>query len=305
MFGSFTLRYGLLVAFIGATIGLGACGNGDSGSEDSEKSSSLENVAAMAREHANDSTEPSAGAKIAPQRAVASERLPYAEVDENLVYGHFAFPADMIEPLPAVIIVHEWWGLNDNIRAMADRLASEGYIVLAIDLYAGAVADDANSARQMLLSVVENPEAASNNIRQAYEFLSSTAGAPRVGVLGWCVGGGWALDAAIMLPNELDAVVVYYGQVTDDDERLRAITAPILGLFGEQDTGIPVDSVRNFERALARLRKDYEIHIYPDAGHAFANPTGNRYNAEAAEDAWARTLRFLGHNLLAGSSSGS
>ena len=101
------------------------------------------------------------------------------------------------------------------------------------------------------------------------------------------------MNTAMLFPDELDATVIYYGQVTGDDQKLRDINVPILGLFGAEDKGITVDSVRAFETALERLRKNYEIHIYPGADHAFANPTGNAYNEEVAEDAWQKTLEFL------------
>ena len=278
-----------------------ACESGKSGDSEVDKQAGRDNVDAMSREHANDTTEASEAAKVAPRRPITSERLAYAEVENELVYGHFAFPADMVEPLPAVIVIHEWWGLNDNVRAMADRLAGEGYIVFAVDLYGGEVADSAEGARQLMLSVVENPDRAAENIRKAYDFVNTTAGAPKVGSLGWCFGGGWSLNTAMLFPDELDASVIYYGQVTDDEERLRAINVPILGLFGADDTGISVESVQQFEAALERLRKNYEIQIYPGAGHAFANPTGRNYNADVAEDAWKRTLEFFGQNLGSGS----
>ena len=148
----------------------------------------------------------------------------------------------------------------------------------------------------MMLEVVEDPERARENIRGAYEFLV-TAGAPRVGSLGWCFGGGWSLDTAQLFPDDLDASVIYYGQVTDDEDKLRPVTAPILGLFGAEDAGIPVESVEAFRTALQRLRKEHEIHIYPGAGHAFANPTGKNYNADAATDAWNKTIEFLNRHL--------
>lgn len=252
----------------------------------------------MTHEHATDNSEPSPATQIEPQRAVVSERLPYGEVGDELVYGYFVFPADMIEPLPAVIMIHEWWGLNDNIHAMADRLAGEGYIVLAVDLFGGAVATTAEAARQLMLGVVENPEPAYENIRAAYTFVNDIAGAPRIGSLGWCFGGGWSLNAAMTFPDELDAAVIYYGQVSDDEEQLRPVNVPILGLFGARDTGIKVASVQAFEAALQRLRKPHSIHIYPDADHAFANPSGKAYNASVADDAWQKTLEFLAQNLV-------
>jgi len=258
----------------------------------------------MSREHADDTAEPSPATEVAPARPVISERLPYAEIGDELVYGHFVFPADMVDPLSAIIVIHEWWGLNDNVRAMADRLAGEGYIVLAVDLFGGASTMSPELARQQMLKVVENPEAANQNLRMAHEFVSNTAGAPRVATLGWCFGGGWSLNAAMLFPDELDAAVIYYGQVTDDAERLRPISSPILGLFGAADAGIPVDSVERFKTALQKLRKNHEIHVYPGAEHAFANPTGSAYNASAAEDAWEKTLAFLKLHL-ANSDAGS
>jgi len=284
--------------FLIATLLFAGCDRGPV-EDEADKAAARENVAAMAREHAEDTAEPSPATEPPPAREVTSERLPYGEVADELVYGHFVFPADMIEPLPAVIMIHEWWGLNDNIRAMADRLAAEGYIVLAIDLFGGETATDPESARKLMLSVVENRDDADTNIRQAYDFVSAVAGAPQVASLGWCFGGGWSLDTALLLPDQLDAAVIYYGQVTSDDDRLRPVQAPILGLFGGSDRGISVESVRGFEAALERLGKDYEIHVYPDAGHAFANPTGRNYVPDVAEDAWRRTLEFLRQKLVA------
>jgi len=118
--------------------------------------------------------------------------------------------------------------------------------------------------------------------------------------LGWCFGGGWSLNTAMILGDDLDAAVVYYGQVTDDEDRLSLITAPLIGFFGAEDKGITVDSVQKFESAMERLRKNYEVHMYPGADHAFANPTGNAYNADAAEDAWRRSLEFLDLHLSVG-----
>lgn len=278
------------------SLGLAGCSADDSDSADKE--AGRENAAAMSREHADDTTDPSAAALIEPRQAVEAQRFAYAEVNDEVVYGYFVAPSNMIEPLPAIIVIHEWWGLNDNVRAMADRLAGEGYIVLAIDLYGGKTAEDPQDARKLMLEVVEDPDSASDNIRQAYEFVTTAAGAPRVASLGWCFGGGWSLNTAMLFPDELDAAVIYYGQVTADEDKLRPVNVPILGLFGGEDRGISVESVQAFEAALQRLRKVHDIQIYPKAGHAFANPTGRNYNAGTAADAWQRTLDFLGQNLV-------
>ena len=277
---------------------LSACNKADTGADPAEQAAAEANVDAMAREHADDDAEPSEAAGIEPQSEVLSERMAYAEVDNEVMYGHFAYPAEMTEPLPAIIMIHEWWGLNDNVRAMAERLAGEGYIVLAIDLFRGQTATDPEAARLLMLRAVENPELASSNIEQAYTFVNDSAGAPRVASLGWCFGGGWSLNAAMLLPEKLDATVIYYGRVTDDVDKLLPISAPILGFFGDKDRGISIKSVRDFEDALKRLRKSHEIHVYSGARHAFANPSGNAYNAEYADDAWQKTLMFLRNHLV-------
>ena len=174
-----------VLALLGAALLVGACGKNGATPDAAETAAARDNVDAMSREHADDTTDPSLGAEMAPAREVVSDpRLAYAEVDDELVYGYFSAPADVVEPLPALILIHEWWGLNDNIRAMADRLAGEGYMVLAVDMYGGQVASDSEQARQFMLEVVEEPELANQNIRAAYEFLEE-AGAPRIGSLGW------------------------------------------------------------------------------------------------------------------------
>ncbi len=287
------LRRAILASLL---IAVSACDQTGSNTTDSERQAGRDTVDAMSREHANDSISPSDAAMIEPTVSVDSEILAYADVDDELVYGYLAYPSGMTEPLPAIIMIHEWWGLNDNIRAMANRLAAEGYMVLAVDLYGGETATSAGAARVKMLEVVENPQQAKENLRQAVGFLN-IAGAPAIASLGWCFGGGWSLTSAMLFPEELDATVIFYGQVTNDDEKLRVLDSPLLGFFGGADRGISVDSVNAFETALQRLRKDYEIHIYPNVGHAFANPTGNNYNRDAAEDAWNRTLEFLARNL--------
>src|SRR5210317_2300314 len=264
-------KTGMLAALLVSGLLLSACAKEEAVNDESDKVAGRENAEAMSKEHAKDTAEPSPVVEVAPAQAVISDpRMPYVEVGDQNVYGYFSAPSDVLEPLPALIVIHEWWGLNDNVRAMADRLAGEGYMVLAVDLYGGKTADTPGAARQLMLEVVEEPETAKANIRAAYEFLE-VAGAPRIGSLGWCFGGGWSLGAAQLFPDDLDASVIYYGQVTDDEEKLRPINAPILGLFAADDTGIKVESVEAFRDALVRLRKEHEIHIYPDVDHAFAN----------------------------------
>ena len=288
-----SFRY-LLTIVACILLGVAGCSSDDA---DSDKQAARDNADAMSQEHASDTSEPSPATTVEPSQPVESERFAYAEVNEEVVYGYFVAPSNMIEPLPAIIMIHEWWGLNDNVRAMADRLAGEGYIVLAVDLYGGETAEFPQDARELMLKVVEDPDSASDNLRQAYQFVTTAAGAPRVASLGWCFGGAWSLNTAMLFPDELDAAVIYYGQVTADEDKLRPVNVPILGLFGAADRGISVESVNEFEAALQRLRKVHDIQIYPGAGHAFANPTGRNYDADVAQDAWQRTLEFLGQNL--------
>ncbi|HEX6259706.1 MAG TPA: dienelactone hydrolase family protein [Woeseiaceae bacterium] len=277
---------------------LAACGPG-SRDETAADDAAQQNADRMSREHAADNGTPSAGAAVPPGRDVVAETLAYAEVDEELVYGHFVFPADMVDPLPGLIVVHEWWGLNDGVRAMADRLAAEGYIVLAVDLFGGKTAELPPEARELMLGALQRPELAEDNLRQAYEFIRDTGGAPKIGSLGWCFGGAWALNTALLFPDDLDAAVIYYGQVPSNEQQLAPLNVPILGLFAENDRGIPVETVQSFEQALRNLDKEFEIEIYSGVGHAFANPSGTTYNAEAAGRAWDRTIDFLQRHMRA------
>ena len=197
---------------------------------------------------------------------------------------------------PGVIVIHEWWGLNENIESMARQLAGEGYLALAVDLYGGEVASDRDGARALATAARENPAPLEENLKQAYAYLGSL-GASKVGSIGWCFGGGWSLQAALLLPGELDAAVIYYGRVITDRDKLAVLTAPVLGHFGSEDRGIPIDGVREFEAVLGELGKDASIHVYEGANHAFANPSGTRYDAAAAEQAWERTLAFFAETL--------
>lgn len=235
------------------------------------------------------------------EREIVAETLPYAEVEERLVYGYFVFPVDMVDPLPGIILIHERWGLDDGTRGLADRLAAQGYVVLAIDLFSGNVARNSEESRKLILPVVENQAIAEENIRQAYEFLVNTAQAPRIGAVGWSFGGNWALNTAMLFPNDLDAAVIYYGQLSSNEERLGPVNVPILGIFGENDRGVTPEKVSEFEQALESLGKTYRVRSYPGVGHAFADPTGVNYDAVAAEQAWTEVMDFLGRHLAGGS----
>lgn len=251
----------------------------------------------MAQAHASDEPVSNEASETQPAHPVKGTTVHYATINGNTVEGYLARPEGAEGPLPGVIVIQEWWGLNDNIRAMADRIAGEGYAALAVDLYNGQVAADAQGARALMQEAMANPDTVKDNLRQAYAYLTDELSAPGVGTVGWCFGGGWSLQTALLFPDQVDATVVYYGRLVTDPEQLQTLEMPILGLFGAEDRGIPVESVRQFESALNDLGKDATIVVYDGADHAFANPSGTRYNAEAAEDAWTKTTEFFARHL--------
>jgi carboxymethylenebutenolidase len=256
-------------------------------------------VEATAAEHRDDAPVATPAVVPEPAQPVLDEALAYGEGNKTNLVGYLAAPADAVEPLPGIIVIHEWWGLNDNIKAMTRRLAGEGYIALAVDLYGGETAEDPAAAQALMAGVMAAPEAAIDNLRQAYEYLDKYALAPSVGAVGWCLGGAWSLRTALALPSELDAMVMYYGEVVTDPDQLAPLSMPILGLFGALDESIPAREVETFRKRLNELGKRSNVIIYPRVGHAFANPSGGTYDAMTADKAWQETLAFLRENLPA------
>lgn len=196
-------------------------------------------------------------------------------------------------PFPALIVIHEWWGLNDWVKEQASKLSDEGYVALAVDLYRGKVATTPDMAHEIMRGVPE--DRAKRDLHAAFEFLASRPNVKkeRIGAIGWCMGGGYSLDVALQEPT-LAADVINYGHLAIDPEALKKINAPILGLFGAQDRGIPPADVRKFGESLDQTGKKIEIKIYDDAGHAFENPNNkDGYREADAADAWKRTVEFL------------
>src|SRR6185369_11056582 len=200
-------------------------------------------------------------------------------------------------PFPALVVIHEWWGLNDWVKEQAQKLADQGYATLAIDLYRGKVAKTPEEAHELMRGVPE--DRARRDLLAAYDYLASQSNVnkAKIGTIGWCMGGGYALDLALDQPK-LAAAVINYGHLATDEGQLSKINAPILGLFGGQDRGIPPDSVNAFEQQLKKMGKKIEVKIYPDAGHAFENPNNKEgYRQQDAQDAWNKTVAFLNANL--------
>jgi len=210
--------------------------------------------------------------------------------------AYLSLPQGRSAPMPGVVVIHEWWGLNENIEHWADRLAAEGYAAIAVDLYGGIVAKDANQASEAMKSV--DKERAVGTMKAALQFLKTDPRilAPRTASIGWCFGGGMSLNLALAEPM-LDAAVIYYGRLTTDPKQLAAVNARVLGIFGSKDKSIPATDIDALAAGLRQGGKDVTIKIY-DAEHAFANPSSARYEQGAAAEAWAETRAFLKSALM-------
>ncbi|RDD63033.1 dienelactone hydrolase family protein [Ferruginivarius sediminum] len=197
-------------------------------------------------------------------------------------------------PAPAVLLIHEWWGLNDQIKAVAAELAAKhGYVALAVDLYGGEVAETPEKARALMGAV--DDEAATDALASWIAWLRRhDKTTDKVGTVGWCFGGGWSLNASIAAP--VDATVIYYGRVTRPAADLKRLQGPVLGHFATQDRWIDEAMVGGFASEMQAAGKTLEAHWYT-ADHAFANPTGARYDKEDAQLAWSRTLTFFSRHL--------
>jgi carboxymethylenebutenolidase len=207
------------------------------------------------------------------------------------VSAALALPAKM--PAPALLLIHEWWGLNDSIKAVAAEFAREGYIALAADLYDGAVATSRDEATR-LREAVEAKVATDILVSWVRWLNAHPKGTGKVATVGWCFGGGWSLNASIAEP--VDATVVYYGRVDQPKEQLARLRGPVLGHFATRDQWINRAMVSGFEEAMTAAGRAYTSHWY-EADHAFANPSDGRYDGEDAKLAWQRTREFLARHL--------
>lgn len=207
------------------------------------------------------------------------------------VSGALAMPIGM--PAPAVVLIHERWGLNDRIKAVAAEFAKLGYLALAVDLMDGKVATTENEA--MAIASAFKPEEATDTLAGWIEWLGVHDGSTRrIGTVGWRFGGYWSLIAATAAP--VDAAVVYYGRVNGEAADLTKLKAPVLGHFATRDGVVDEYMVSGWEKQMDKAGKTYTTHWY-DANHDFANPTSERYDEADAQLAWRRTLAFLGENL--------
>ena len=215
--------------------------------------------------------------------------------------GYLVYPVSSNDTvgkkLPAVVMIHEWWGLNENIKNMANLLAKQGFVVLAADLYKGEVANNPERAMELVQTVRNNQNNSINNLQSAVKYLSllPNVDSLKIASLGWCFGGGQSLQLALNSQDHpLAATILYYGTpLVTDKALLSKIKWPVLGIFGDKDQSIPIEEIKQFGNSLNQSGITNNIHIYKGVGHAFANPSGDNYAPKETEDAWQKTLSFL------------
>lgn len=233
----------------------------------------------------------SAGSSWAAEQAVS-----YKSGDEN-GSGLLVTPEGK-GPFPAVVVIQEWWGLNDWVKDQARSLAKQGYVALAVDLYRGKLTSNPDEAHQLMMGLP--PDRAMRDLKAAFAYLQGRTDVKkdRIGAVGWCLGGRYTLALAVEEPS-LAAAVAYYGAPPTDEAAIAKIKAPVLGNFGGEDKGPAPDQVKAFEAAMKKAGKSADLKIYEGAPHAFANvnnPWGG-YREAAARDAWARTTAFFAKHL--------
>lgn len=212
------------------------------------------------------------------------------------VKGYLSRPIDAGRS-PGVIVIQEWWGLDPQIKSIADRFAAAGYLAFAPDLYHGELAKLGDGFKAAALSQKYGPQAPAELARAFDALKADPACTGKVGSVGFCFGGRMSLSLGIIRP--LDAVCTFYGggmqQLFD---RLDKLSCPVLGLFGDRDQSIPPGTVQEFDRLLDRIGVEHEVIVYPNSGHAFFRDSdASVYKPEAAKDAWERVTKFFTKHL--------
>lgn len=214
-------------------------------------------------------------------------------IDLKTTKGYLSKPSGN-GPFPAIIVLQEWWGLNDNIKEIVDRFAKEGFLALAPDLYRGTVAQNKVEAQ----SLVDNLslEAGLLICLEAVDYLKTSGLAGKIGVTGFCMGGKYALFLASK-STEISACAPFYGHVPQPPQNLEGIKCPVLGNYAQADDGIKPEEVQLLKDTLTKYGVDHEIIIYPGAHHSFMNDKGENYNPEIAKQAWDKTISFFKKHL--------
>jgi carboxymethylenebutenolidase len=211
--------------------------------------------------------------------------------------GYLGYLSPAASPAPGVVVVQEWWGLNDHIKDVCDRFGAEGFTALAPDLYNGIVATSPDEAGRLLmaLNIAETEKILRGGIAALLEDPACSS--ETVGVVGFCMGGQLALFAAATSPDLVSACVDFYGAHPSVHPPLENLRAPLLGIFAEMDGSITPDVRAALDRRLTALGKEHEFHTYPGTKHGFFNDTRPIHHPEASRDAWRRTLAFLRQNV--------
>jgi len=223
-----------------------------------------------------------------------------SETVRGLLYEPSGASSQTNSKHPGLIVIHEWWGLNDWIKEQSRHFADRGYVTVAVDLYRGKVATDSEMAHELMRGLPQDRGVRDLNAAVAWLNHQPNVDSQRIGAIGWCMGGGYAAQLAVTDPN-LKAVVINYGSLPTDKTALEQIHAAVLGNFGGLDQGITPDDVHAFATAMQGLGRPVDVKIYADAGHAFENPSNTTgYKAADAQDAQQRSTRFLEDQLRPG-----
>ncbi len=225
------------------------------------------------------------------RRISGMQTITFKRPDGKELTGYYAEPA-AVDKTPGVVVIQEWWGINDQIRGVANRLAAAGYRALVPDLYRGKMTVEASEA-QHLMSSVNFGDAASQDIRGAVQYLKASGS--KVGITGFCMGGALTILSAVHVP-EADAAASWYGFPPLEYIDASKIKMPVMGHWALDDTFFSINTVGELEKKLSAGKVSFEFHRYK-GGHAFANETGPNYNREAAALAWSRTMEFFKKNL--------
>lgn len=218
-----------------------------------------------------------------------AENGTYKTVDGINVYASLPTQRDNKS---TVLLIHEWWGLDDHTKRLADGFAALGYQAAAIDLFDGKVTADRAEATRMMEQV--DPKACWSKLEKVIDWLPRREGleARKIVTVGYCFGGGWSLQCALRKGEKLAGSVIYYGTLETDPHKLEGCRTPLFGIFARKDGWISIGMVNKFEHACREAKVPHEVHIY-DADHAFANPINASYNAAATKDAGEKTAAFL------------
>ncbi len=232
---------------------------------------------------------------VAQKKSLVTSTVNYKS-GKDTVSAYLCLP-DAKGPFPTIILIHEWWGMNDWVKENAKSFATRGYAAMSIDLYRGKVAKAPDEAHELMRGLPE--DRALRDLKAAFQYLKSRKEVKqdKIGVIGWCMGGGYSLMSAVNIP-ELASCVICYGRLITDSSAIASIPCPVLGVFGEKDTGIDPKDVKQFETDARALGKDVTAIIYPNARHAFMNPNNDGgYSMNTAQDAWNKIFTFIDSTL--------